>query len=281
MDIILSPEHAFYFIPQFAPDVARDRVEQKKASLMAGTVGALLSRPKQEDIQLLSIESRYEPFWLITASAKVTYDRSHAYTIPVSGPEVRKVTALGQELNLIPNPKGNPCISFSGVEQCLEERKVTYTFDGASGEKADFGKYLSFARSEIQDLNTFAPEGTLVVPPQVHASAVMRPVLAEVIKPVQAQVIHEEYVKVEALELNFRPVYALEYEWVAKGKRGVFEFDALTGEIRSGGKKLSDQIKKVLTRDVLFDVTADAASLFIPGGGIAVKLVKAVVDNKK
>jgi hypothetical protein len=86
-------------------------------------------------------------------------------------------------------------------------------------------------------------------------------------------------VDVEALELNFRPVYAFEYEWAAKGKRVVLEFDALTGEMHSGGKKLSHQIKSVLTRDLLFDVTADAAGMLVPGGSIAIKLVKAVVDR--
>jgi hypothetical protein len=104
-------------------------------------------------------------------------------------------------------------------------------------------------------------------------------VLAEVIQPVRAQVIHEERVDVEALDVNFRPVYAFEYEWAAKSKRVVLEFDALTGEMRSGGKKLSDQIKSVLTPALLFDVTADAAGLLVPGGSIAVRLVKAVVDR--
>ncbi len=72
-----------------------------------------------------------------------------------------------------------------------------------------------------------------------------------------------------------------EYEWAAKNKRSVVEFDALTGEMRTGGRKLSDQIKGLVTRDLLFDVTADAVGMLVPGGGIAVKLVKAVVDRGK
>ncbi len=51
--------------------------------------------------------------------------------------------------------------------------------------------------------------------------------------------------------------------------------------IKSGGKKQSDQIKGMLTRDLIFDVTADAAGLIVPGGRMAVKLVKAAVDRKK
>ena len=44
---------------------------------------------------------------------------------------------------------------------------------------------------------------------------------------------------------------------------------------------MNDQIKGMLTRDLIFDGTADTAGLIIPGGSIAVKLVKAVVDRKK
>jgi hypothetical protein len=61
----------------------------------------------------------------------------------------------------------------------------------------------------------------------------------------------------------------------------VVEFDALLGEMHSGGKKWSDQIKGIISRDLFFDVTADAVGMLVPGGSIAVKLVKAVVDRKK
>jgi hypothetical protein len=281
MDIYISDERAFYYVPQFSLDVARDRVEQKKSSLVAGTVGSLFSRPKPEEIQVVSVESRLESFWLISVHAHTAYDRSCTYTIPVSGSEIKQVTLLGQDMPVFPNPKGGSSITLTGMEHCDEERRVSYTFDGFTGEKADFTKYLSFAKTEITDLEHFAPEGMLVVTPQAHATAVVRPVLVEVIKPVRAQVIHEERVDVEAIELNFRPVYALEYEWAAKGKKVVLEFDALTGEMRSGGKKLSDHIKSMLTRDLLFDVTADAAGILVPGGSIAVKLVKAVTDRGK
>jgi hypothetical protein len=37
----------------------------------------------------------------------------------------------------------------------------------------------------------------------------------------------------------------------------------------------------MVNRDMLFDITADAAGLLVPGGSIAVKLVKAVVDRPK
>jgi hypothetical protein len=280
MDIYLASERAFHFIPQISMDVARDRLEQKKISLVTGTFGSLISRPKPEDIQLVSFESRLEAFWLIDVLVRTVFERSQIYNIAVSGVEVHHVTALGQDLPVTQNPKEGASFSLNGVEHCVDESHHSYTFDG-TGNKKDLSKYLSFAKSEISDLEHFAPVGELVVPPQAHATMVVRTVLSEVIKPVQAQVIHEERVNLEALDINFRPVYALEYEWVTKGKRVILEFDGLTGEVHTGGKKLGDHIKGVLTRDLIFDVTADAVGMVVPGGSIAVKLVKAVMDRGK
>ena len=285
MDIYLAAEHVFHLIPQATLDVARDRVEQKKANLVAGTVGALLSRPRPEEIQLIGAENRLEPFWHIAIFARTVFDRNRTLTIGVTGPEVQRVTVLGQDVVVDPKAKGGPAIALPAVEHCLDEQRASRTFDAVTGEKADFSKYLSVSKTEIADLAAFAPEGALVVPPQIRATAVVRQVMTEVVKPVQqAQIIHEERVNVEAVDLNFRPVYAFEYDWAAKGKRTVVEFDALTGETRTGGKTLGDQIKNVknaLTRDFLFDVTADAVGMIVPGGGIAVKLVRAVVDRGK
>lgn len=281
MDISLASERAFRLVPQTPLDVARVRVDDKRTNLVAGMVGALLSRPKPEEIQLLSTENRLEPFWQVTISTRTVYDRGRSYTLNVGGPEVKSLTVLGQKVAVDPKIKGGPGVVFDAVEHCVDEGRITRTFDGVAGTQADFSKYLTFTAEQIADLAGFAPEGVLVVPPQARATAVVRQVMSEAVKSVQAQMIHEERVDVEAIDLYFRPVYAFEYEWAAKNKKVIIEYDGMTGETRTGGKKLQDQIKNLLTRDLLFDVTADAVGMIVPGGSIAVKLVKAVVDRGK
>lgn len=280
MEISLAEEHAYYFIPQISLEVARDRVEKKKTSLVAGMFGTLISRPNPAEIQVVSVENRLEPYWMVSASSRTAYERAQVYTIPIKGEEVREVTVLGQKLRI--NTAGSPSFTVNGIEHCVEENHVTRYFDGLSGQKADLSRFQTLTKTEITDLANFAPDGSLVVPPQMKATAIVRQVLGEVIQPVsKAQTINEERVDIQAIELNFRPVYAFEYEWASKGKRVVVEFDALLGDSRSGGKKWSDQIKGIITRDLFFDVTADAVGMLVPGGSIAVKLVKAVVDRGK
>jgi hypothetical protein len=280
MEISLADERAFQITPQVALDTARVRVDDKRTSLVAGNLGALLSRPKPEDIQLLSTESRMEPFWQVIISTRTRYDRTRSYTLAVSGPEVQQVTVLEHQVTVDPKAKGGPAIALTGTEHCLDERRLARTFDGLTGGAVDFSKYLTYPSLEITNLESFVPEGMLVVPPQARATAVVRQVMTDAVKPVQAQIIHEERVDVEAIDLFFRPVYAFEYGWTAKNKQVIVEYDALTGETRTGGRKLQDQIKGMITRDLLFDVTADAVGMLVPGGSIAVKLVKAIADRR-
>ena len=281
MEIYLTTEHAYTLTPQFDVDTARERVEQKKMNLVAGMLG-VLSRTKPEELQLTGTENRLEPFWLVTASSRTTYDRAATYTITTTGKDAKSVTVLGQDLALVPPAKGEPSFKLAAVEHCVQELLIQQTFDAVTGTKTGFQKYANFTRVEIPDLGTFNPEGILLIPPQVRATAVVRQVTTEVVQPVKnAQAIHEERVDIETIDLNFRPVYAFEYEWVTKNKKVIIEFDPLTGEMRTGGKKWSDQIKGIITRDFLFDVTADAIGTIVPGGSIAVKLVKAVVDRNK
>jgi len=118
----------------------------------------------------------------------------------------------------------------------VQELHTRQTFDGITGTKVDLLKYAAMPKTEIPDISTFAPAGVLVVPPQVKANAVVRQVTAEVVQPVQnVQAIHEERVDIETVDLNFRPVYAFEYEWAPKNKRVVIEFDPLTGDMHTGG----------------------------------------------
>jgi hypothetical protein len=121
---------------------------------------------------------------------------------------------------------------------------------------------------------------TVVLPPEHRASYVVRQLMGEIMKPVQADEVLEETVTLEATDLFYRPLWAFEFSWPAKGKQAIVEIDSISGDIRTG-KALAGQIKSMLNRDMLFDVGADTVGLFVPGGSIAVKLAKAALDSGK
>jgi hypothetical protein len=172
-------------------------------------------------------------------------------------------------------------ISISGLDHCVEEDRQERFVDGFTGEEApDLASYLESAATPIAEdaLDSFAPEGTIVVPPQARASAIVREMLAGMIKSVQADRIVEERVEVEHVNLYYRPVYAFQYRWLTKEKEAIMECDALTGELKTGGKTFQQYLGKVIDAEFLFDVGVEAVDLLVPGGGLAIKVAKKGFD---
>ena len=121
-------------------------------------------------------------------------------------------------------------------------------------------------------------ENIIVVPPQARASAIVREVLIGMIKSVTADRILEDTVEVRRVDLYYRPVYAFQYRWVSKEKEAVLAYDGVTGELEAGSKTFQQYVGKILEPDFLFDVGVETIDLFVPGGGIAIKIAKKGID---
>jgi hypothetical protein len=171
--------------------------------------------------------------------------------------------------------------TIDGVEHCVEEASNEIIFDAIHKQQRDWKNYLRFDKQVVVDLAKLAPEGNIVVQPEMHASAAVRQVLASMLRPIQADEIHAEKVDIKKVGLYFRPVYAFEYKWETKGKTAVAEFDGLTGTMTTGGITLRQQVEKIITRDLIFDVGAMGANALIPGCGIAIRMAKAVVNGPR
>ena len=197
---------------------------------------------------------------------------AHVVTMSRSlAPEVKSVTIDGKDYSITAKPQQ---FTITGTEHCIEEASTEVIFDAVRLQEQDWKKYLRLDKESVSDLSKLSIDGSIVVTPEMRASAVVRKVLASLLRPIQADIIHEEKADVNIVDLYFRPVYAFEYKWETKGKTAVAEFDGLTGEMTSGGVTFRQQVEKVITRDLIFDVSAEAANLLIPGGGIAVRVAK-------
>jgi hypothetical protein len=278
MDITLADQHIFILDDKLTPDDARQRAMDRRGGAFGSGIGNLLQRPKADDIELVNSQRRLEPFWHVGGRALYVYDRAREYVVPVSGGEVREVTAHG-EVYPVRVAAGRATFALPTIERCRDEFHDELYVDGVSGAPVtDATTILGGRRQEATDLGTAAENGTIVVPPTQHASSLVRQLLASMLKPVQADTISEESMTLEHIDLYYRPWWAFEFLWRPKDKRGVVEIDAITGQIRQG-QALMAKVQRLVTRDTLFDIGADTVSLLVPGGGIAVKVAKLAIDQ--
>ncbi len=280
MDIRVADQRILLFADQISADDAKQLSWEKKTSAFdaLSKMTSFLSRPKDDDFELLYSEHRYQPFWHVIAKARYVYDRTAQYQIAPNGSEVQSVTLEKTDYVVT-----NGHLHVSVMEHCSQDEQDEVYVDGVTGKNnPDLASYLSLSPKVATDkLEKLITKGSIVVPPQARVSAIMRDALSKMIKGIQADKILEEQVEVECVDLYYRPVYAFQYKWKSKNKVAIVEVDGVTGAVGSGNRTFNEYLGKVLDKDFLFDLGADAAGVLIPGGSIAVKVAKRYIDKKK
>ena len=276
MDIQLADQHIYRLDDRLTPEEIRQRAMDRRTGAFGSGLENIFSRPKADDIELVDSQRRLEPFWHVGCSALYVYDRSHDYTVPASGAQVQAVSVHGEEHKV-----NTGSFVVSTIEHSREEYRQALFLDGVTGAPvADAATLVGGTRHEVTDLDALAAESDIVVPPEQRASFVVRQLLTGMLKPLQADTVHEESITFEQIDLYYRPWWAFEFHWKLKDKKGVVELDAVTGQLRNS-QALMARLSRTVTRDSLFDIGADTVGLLVPGGSIAVKVAKMAIDHQQ
>ena len=192
----------------FNLDHAEGRAWAKRTDAF-GTVakpGGLLNRTGSEDYQCIYRERRLQPFWRLHSRSVAAYERTRRSAVPVA----RDIRSVAAEMKAVEGQE----FHLAGLEFCREETDHETLFDGLTREQNPaLATYLAFHASpaNTETLTVAAQAGTVVVPPEVKASTVVREVVSSAIGRIEADRILEELVIVDAVDLFYRPVYAFRY----------------------------------------------------------------------
>lgn len=271
MNVELAEERILQIADRFTLDNAEGRAWAKRTDAFGAfaKLGGLLSKPKDEDYEVVYRERRLQPFWRLSAFTNHVYERRKEHRLKL-GAEVQSVQIEGQTFPVTARE-----VALSVVESCREESRREWLYDGISKtQQPALKNYLAFDSRQIdaETLNAEAKVGdstcpTVIVPPQARSSSLAREVLVQVVPKIEADRIIEDNVKIDAIDLYYRPVYAFRYRW--QGKEAVVEFDAVTGEAKVGGATFENYLGKFIDRDFLLDAGVEAANMFLPGANLA------------
>ncbi|HQE32444.1 MAG TPA: hypothetical protein PLG38_10575 [Propionibacteriaceae bacterium] len=278
MDVRIAQERAFVLHSSISMEQAKEKAWAQKLNVF-GALNNLMFRPKDDDVQITRHELRYEPFWHVAARSELDYDVRETYPLAVKNPTATKVT-----LEISPDQPlevRDGQVMVTGITRCRDVQQREQILDGLTGEeRPPYGVYLRRPMTELTSLDQFAPPDAVVLAPEIRSSFVVRQQLTSLMKAVHADQFHTELVEVTALALFFRPVYAFDYHWVSKQRQQSMELDGSTGELRNTTRKIGAAGSK-LDKDLLFDIGADAVGMIVPGGNIAMKVGKMVVQRTR
>ena len=279
MDVELAEQRLLLIPERVGGDEAEARACARRAEAF-GTVArlsGLLGRGREETVELVYRERRLQPFWRIACRAVYAYERVRRHTLVV-GEEVQAARIGDVPLEL--HAGGRMVAPVH--ETCRQETLRAALYDGLTGKEApSLAAYLDFGPqpSTTEALAAVAEAGCVVAPPAVRASALVRELVAGLIGRIDADVVHEERVEVQALELIYRPVHAFRFR---RGDRSaVVEVDGLTGAVRTDGATFEHLLGRVLDPAFLLDVGVETAALFVPGARLAQIVVSKGVATHK
>lgn len=276
------PENAykiFVFDDVYPLSAATEQASKKK--LNAFGLAAKLNpfkRPKDETVLLTKHVQRYEPFWHVSTNRAVDFSREINYPVEIGNSYATKVVINGDEFP-IAEKGGKKSINISAVEYC--HRKIDYqdNIDGLGRESKkgvldNFIRKYKFQEHESVQLQEAIP---LKVSVATLLQTINKTLSSEAIN---AHEIQQDFIEIEKAHLYYRPVFAFEFAWTTEDKIGVIEVDGLTGEVIENGQWFKEKMETILTREMLFEASAEIAGVIVPGGSLAVKVVERITANK-
>ena len=98
MQVELADERVFILKDRFTAEHAEGRAWAKRIEAFGtmAKMAGLLSKPKDDEFEVVYRERRLQPFWRLAVSAVCAYERSRDYAVKVA-PEVQSVNVDGQD----------------------------------------------------------------------------------------------------------------------------------------------------------------------------------------
>jgi hypothetical protein len=272
MEIVVAEQGSLYLAPTISAEEARGHAGHYRTSAFGGLT-QLFARPKPDDVAVQPVGLRYEPFWHVTAHLRVAYERRESYRFPISTPENVVSVAIGNASFDVDGERKERGITVSALAQCVRQARKELWIDAVTGEPI---AARPVEAAEAIDLAAFAPADAAIVDPTVRASAVIRQVLGDDVKPPEADAFHEERVEIDALDLYFWPLYVFDLVWAAKNKTVNVTVNGRTGEIVQTKSAMHPAFAKLMNKETLFDIGSETLNLVVPGGAIPLKIVRAL-----
>ena len=276
-----SANKIFVFDEVYPFRAAQEQAEKKKLNAF-GMLAKLnpLNRPKEQTVQLVRQELRFEPFWHVVATRSVDYTCQLTYQVPVHNPYAQCLHIAGNVFD-VARQKDKASIEFVAQETCHRKLGFDKLMDGMQRDSVKPAQLLSYISKYKYTEKDVLECPELVKPLLPLAGAIQVASAALTGEAINAFDIQTDHIEFERTYMYVRPVFAFEFKWTTADKVGVIEVDGLTGEVVENGDWFKDKVREIVTRETLLDLGAEVAGSLVPGGAIAVKIIGKIAAPPK
>lgn len=294
------------------PDQAYAQAGAFKGRVFGFNLGRVIGRTKIVEAKLL--HRRLVPFWHIRCLSHFDFSRLNNYHLLAHHPDAVKITLQGPSEQTIDfrvdqTGRSGGQVTVTGIERCVTRRdKVNWIDSYMSRENPTaqlvqqdqkrMQAYMVQRPREVPELEQFVQllsmendtvygDGleTMVVPPLETADNVVRRCLKEVMVAIDAPMIHEAWLKVENIDLYYRPLFVFQFEKMDEQGNAIElkleELDGLNKDTWTTLATTEFQMPRVPWTKIL-QLSADIGTILLqdmPIAGTAFKVTSTILDQ--
>ena len=214
------------------PATLKQKAEEMKNELFVKR----FSKPKPEDIHVVSVDKNYEPYVLVDAKYRIEYFTKKLYTFEVAE-KAKVVKILGEvftpQMLAIPNTKPEQfrrAISLEGHEWSFYEDKTYFILDKTGHEiSPDQVPVAPSEENPRKILKEFGKKAEKVSFSNREVIAMAKTKIAK--RPPDVDTIENEIFKVTEYAIIYNPIYKITFRNVKNKEEKTVSIDGISAEI--------------------------------------------------
>jgi hypothetical protein len=235
-------------IPQVPENIARKKVivyksrvdaamlKQKAEEMKNELFVKRFSKPKPEDIQVVSVDKHYEPYVLVDAKYRIEYYTKKVYTIEVAE-KAKEVKILGESFKpqMVAIPDTDPeqfrkVVRLEGQEWSFYEDKTYFILDKTGHEILP--DQVPIAPSEDNPKKILKEFGKKAEKVTISNREILLMTKIKLIKrPPDVGTIDNELFQVTEHAIIYNPIYKITFRNVKNNEEKTVSIDGVTAEI--------------------------------------------------
>ncbi|MCJ7613629.1 hypothetical protein MUO71_02525, partial [Candidatus Bathyarchaeota archaeon] len=194
------------------------------------------SKPKPEDIHVVSVDKHYEPYVLVDAKYRIDYYTKKVYTFEVTE-KAKEIKILGETFKpqMVPIPDSVPeqfrkVVSLEGNELSVYEDKTYFILDRSGREISP--DQVPIAPSEDNPRKILKEFGKNAEKVTISNRDVISLAKTKIInRPVDVDTVEDEMFQVNEYAVIYNPVYRITFRNIKSQEEKTVSIDGVTAEI--------------------------------------------------
>ena len=194
------------------------------------------SKPKPEDIHVVSVDKHYEPYVLVDAKYRIDYYTKKVYTFEVTE-KAKEIKILGETFKpqMVPIPDSVPeqfrkVVSLEGNELSVYEDKTYFILDRSGREISP--DQVPIAPSEDNPRKILKEFGKNAEKVTISNRDVISLAKTKIInRPADVDTVEDEMFQVNEYAVIYNPVYRITFRNIKSKEEKTVSIDGVTAEI--------------------------------------------------